>query len=87
MTLFRVADVMSTERPGSKPKVLAALALLGQLGLAMAVPMVLCAVAGKYLDGWLHGHGVLLIFMILVGIAAGAYGVYLLLAKDLNWKA
>jgi F0F1-type ATP synthase assembly protein I len=63
-----------------------ALALIGQLGVAVAAPIVLAGIVGKYLDAWLHGHGLVLLGMMLLGIAGGVYGAYRLLAKELQWK-
>ena len=77
---------MSEKEPGSNINVFSAVALLGQLGLTVALPIILCGVAGKYLDAWLHTRGVLMLLMLVLGIAAGGYGAYRLLARDLNWK-
>jgi ATP synthase protein I len=77
---------VTAKGPDSNLGAYAAVALLGQLGLTVALPIILCAVAGKYLDAWLHTHGVLLLVLLVFGIAAGGYGAYRLLAKDLNWK-
>jgi ATP synthase protein I len=77
---------VSEKEPGSNLNVFSAVALLGQLGLTVAIPIILCGVAGKYLDAWLHTRGALMLVMLVFGIAAGGYGAYVLLAKDLNWK-
>jgi predicted F0F1-ATPase subunit len=82
----RTIDDMTERKPDSDWNLATAFALLGQLGLTVAIPIVLGGVVGKYLDTLLHAHGVVLLLMILLGIAAGAYGAYLLLAKELNWK-
>lgn len=74
------------EKPPSQPGALRAMALVGQLGLVMAVPIVLGVAAGVYLDAWLGGRGAVLAVMILLGIGGGAAGVYRLLAKEITWK-
>jgi hypothetical protein len=51
----------------------------------MAVPIVLGVVGGVYLDAWLGGSGLVLIFMILLGVGGGVAGVYRLLAKEISW--
>jgi len=77
---------VSGKEPDSNVSVFAGVALLGQLGLTVALPIILCGVAGKYLDAWLHTRGVLMLLMLVLGIAAGGYGAYRLLARDLNWR-
>lgn len=77
---------MNAKRPDSELSAYSAVALIGQLGLTVAVPIILCAVAGKYLDAWVHAHGVVLFILLVLGIAAGGFGAYRMLAKDLNWK-
>ena len=81
-----VAGVMSQRKPDSDWSTFTAFALVGQLGLTVALPIVLCGFIGNYLDTWLHAHRIVLLLMLLLGIAAGVYGAYRLLAKELNWK-
>ncbi len=69
----------------SQRTALTALALVGQLGLAVALPMVIGGIAGKYLDEWVDGHGIVLILMLILGIASGLYSAYRILAKELRW--
>ena len=76
--------IRSDEPPGKS--VFPALALLGQLGFTVAVPIVVSVLAGQYLDRRLGTHGLVLAAMILLGIAGGVYGAYRLLAKDIRWK-
>jgi Putative F0F1-ATPase subunit Ca2+/Mg2+ transporter len=77
---------VSSKRDNSEFTAFMALGMVGQLGFAVSIPMVLGGLAGKYLDGWLHAHGIVLILMLLCGIAGGIYGAYLVLAKALRWK-
>lgn len=54
---------------------LAALTLVGQVGLAVVVPIVAGVVGGLYLDG-LVGGGLVLVGMIGLGITLGILGAY-----------
>ena len=65
---------------------MSALALVGQLGFVVAVPIVAGVIAGKYLDAWLGSSGLILAGMILLGVAAGLYGAYRVLVKEITWK-
>ena len=64
--------------------VFSALALVGQVGLTMGAAIGLGVVAGLYLDRWFGGGGIVLVLMIVLGIAAGGYGVYKLMMKQLS---
>ncbi len=55
---------------------LEALVLCSQLGLTLAIPIVLGAVAGHWLDKKLNTGIVFLIILLLMGIAAGLLGAY-----------
>jgi len=81
--VVRRALAMSASGKDNGPSVFTALALLGQLGVVVAAPIVLAGVVGKYADAWLHGHGLVLLGMMLLGVAGGIYGAYRLLAKEL----
>lgn len=74
------------EKPRIQQSAPRALALVGQLGLVMALPIVAGVVGGVYLDAWLGGKGLVLVVMILLGIGGGVAGVYRLLAKEISWK-
>jgi di/tricarboxylate transporter len=65
---------------------LSALALVGQLGLIMAVSIVGGVVVGSYLDRLIGGHGLLLAGGILLGIGGGIAGVAAVLVKEIPWK-
>ncbi len=67
-------------------RALSALALVSQLGLVVAAPIVGGVIAGKYLDTWLGGSGLILVGMILFGVASGVYGAYRILVKEITWK-
>jgi F0F1-type ATP synthase assembly protein I len=60
---------------------LQALALVSELGFAIAVPIVLGVLVGIYVDKWGHGHGLILIAFILAGIVGGIFSAYKILAK------
>ena len=65
---------------------LSALALVGQLGLVVAIPIVLGVLFGNYLDKLAGAHGLVLIGMVLLGIVAAAYSAYRVLKQVLDWK-
>lgn len=55
---------------------LEAFALFSQLGLTMAFPIALGAIAGHWLDGKLGTGVACLIIFLLLGIAGGIVGAY-----------
>ena len=52
------------------------LAMISQFGINMIVPIVLCSVAGYYLDRWL-GTSYLVIILFFVGAVAGFRNIYI----------
>lgn len=58
-----------------------ALALVTELGFAVAVPIVLGVLAGIYVDSHAGGHGLILIAFILGGIVGGLFSGYKILAR------
>jgi hypothetical protein len=60
-----------------------ALALVGQLGLGVALPIVICTLLGTRLDKWLQTRGLITIFAILFGVASGIYSGYRILKKEM----
>jgi len=77
---------MGGSRKDSGPSLIAALTLVTQLGLAVATPIVLCAVLGHYLDERLNAGGLVLALSILLGVASGIYSAFRLIGKVLPWK-
>ncbi len=65
------------------PSVLKSLALIGQLGLTIAVPIAVLAIAGNWLDGVAHTGHVFVLIGLLLGLISGIYGAYRLLARML----
>lgn len=63
---------------------LGALALVGQVGLAVAAPIVAGVVGGLFLDRFLGGTGLMLVPAILLGIAAGIVGAYRVIVTHLD---
>ncbi|MDO4552667.1 MAG: AtpZ/AtpI family protein [Bacillota bacterium] len=53
-----------------------ALALFGQLGLTVAVPIILGALAGRWIDQRLGTFPLFLAVLILLGTGAGILGAY-----------
>ena len=66
------------------PSVWASLALVGQLGLVIVIPMALGAFLGHYLDGFAHTKEIFLLIGLLLGLALGVFGAYRLLAPLLK---
>jgi predicted F0F1-ATPase subunit len=58
-----------------------ALALLGQVGLLIVVPMLLGLGIGIFVDRQLHSSPVATLIGLLLGLAAGVYGVYRLVSS------
>lgn len=63
------------------PSVWASLALVGQLGLTIAIPIALGAIGGNFLDGFTHTRPLFVLFGLLLGLISGIYGAYRLLTK------
>lgn len=63
---------------------LGALALVGQVGLAIAVPIVAGVAGGLYLDNRMGGGGLILLGMIGLGIAMGFLAAYLVISQYLD---
>lgn len=55
-----------------------ALALFTQLAISMIVPIFLCLLIGRWLDGIFHTGGILLIIFLVLGIGAGFRSIYYL---------
>ena len=57
------------------PSVWGSLALVGQLGFTIAIPLALGAFGGNYLDGLTHTN-VYVYLGLLLGLISGIYGAY-----------
>ncbi len=62
------------------PSVWASLALMAELGLVIALPMVIGVIVGNYLDGITHAGSLYLLLGLLLGLVVGVFGAYRLLA-------
>jgi len=62
------------------------LMLVGEIGLAMAIPIVVGVMLGQYLDKRWGTHGMVLTGLLLLGIVCGAYNVYRILTGMLGSK-
>lgn len=58
------------------PKVLSTLGTLSGMGFTIAVPIVLGAILGNYLDGLLHTRPLFILLGLLLGMISGFYGAY-----------
>lgn len=65
---------------------LRALALVGQLGLIVALPIAGGAVLGAWLDARWNSGGLVTVGAVLLGLAAGLGGAAGLLLKETRWK-
>ena len=63
------------------PSVWESLALAGQLGFTIAIPLALGAILGNYLDGITHQKTLFLLLGLLLGLIIGIYGAYRLFAR------
>ena len=63
------------------PSVWESLALAGQLGFTIAVPLALGAILGNYLDSITHQTTIFLLLGLLLGLIIGIYGAYRLFAR------
>ena len=66
------------------PTVWGPLALMGQLGFTIAIPIVLGVIVGNYLDGILHTNHFILLFGLLLGLISGIYGAYRLFTRAMK---
>ncbi len=63
------------------PSVWESLALVGQLGFTIAIPLALGAILGNYLDGITHQKILFLLLGLLLGLIVGIYGAYRLFRR------
>ncbi len=68
------------------PDIFPTFALFTRLGLGMAVPIVLAALAGEYLDQRLGTRYIFLILFLLLGIASGFVFAYRQVILIINRK-
>lgn len=63
------------------PSVWGSLALVGQLGLTIAIPMAIGAIGGSLLDDFIHTRPLFILLGLLLGLISGIYGAYRLFKK------
>lgn len=83
--------VKDPERNGNQNKnawgaSLESLTLITQLGLTIAIPIVLGAMAGRWLDGRFETGTVFSILLLVLGIGGGITGAYHLVARVIKSK-
>jgi ATP synthase protein I len=64
------------------PSVWGSLALMGQLGFTIALPLLAGALLGNYLDSRNNNTSLFLILGLLLGLIVGIYGAYRLLSRS-----
>jgi ATP synthase protein I len=72
---------MSKNQP---PSVWGSLALMGQLGLTIVLPIAILAIGGYFLDGVTHTRPLFILLGLLLGLISGIYGAYRLIAPLLK---
>ena len=65
---------------------LRALALVGRLGLTIALPVAAGAWFGAFLDHRFGWKGLFVVLGVLAGLVLGAVGVVRLLMKEMSWN-
>lgn len=65
---------------------LEALVLIPQLGLNIAIPIILGAAAGHWIDGKLGTGMIFSMILLFLGIADGIFGAYRLITTYGKWK-
>ena len=63
------------------PSVWGSLALMGQLGFTIVIPLLLGTLLGNYLDSITHKKILFLLLGLLLGLIVGIYGAYRLFAR------
>ena len=63
------------------PSVWGSLALMGQLGFTIAIPLALGTWGGNYLDSRTHHQPLFLMLGLLLGLIVGVYGAYRLFSR------
>jgi len=75
---------MSMKNGDDKPPQMgdwAGLVLIGQLGLTVAIPILLGIGAGIFIDSKLQSSPIATLLGLLLGLAAGVYGAYRLVSS------
>lgn len=75
---------MAGRERGKNAEGMRALALVGQLGIAMAAPIVMGAFFGAYLEKRYGGGGLILIGGVLGGVVLGMLGAYRIVSPYLD---
>ena len=71
---------------GRNDSPMSAYTLVGQLGLVVALCIVLSVFAGIYLDRMVGSKGILTFVMIIVGLVVAGFSAWTLLKKELPWN-
>lgn len=82
--LLHIAGKTMNRSDGEPMAQFEALVLVGQLGIGIAAPIVAGVLAGVYLEGVVPSGGLVLIAMIVLGIAGGAFAGYRAVARYLD---
>ncbi|HEX8732653.1 MAG TPA: AtpZ/AtpI family protein [Ktedonobacterales bacterium] len=73
---------MKSDKPKrSRASDLAAFALVGQVGLTISISLLVGIGIGLFIDSKLHSSPIATLIGLLLGLAAGIYGVYRLISS------
>jgi ATP synthase protein I len=77
---LRAKGEVKMMKKNQPPSAWGSLALMGQLGLTIVLPMALLAIGGYFLDNVTRTRPLFLLLGLLLGLISGIYGAYRLLA-------
>ncbi|HPO13861.1 MAG TPA: AtpZ/AtpI family protein [Candidatus Hydrogenedentes bacterium] len=77
---------MRNEKENPNFSIVRALNLGTELGVNIALPLVVCILTGNYLEKRFHASGLILVGMILIGLVVGGYNFYRVLKREVGWK-
>ncbi|KAE9635630.1 F0F1 ATP synthase subunit [Defluviitalea raffinosedens] len=69
-----------------KTGIIAALSLLSQMGIMMALPIIGCIILGNYLDNRFHSGILFLLIFVILGVGAAFRNLFVLTRKVQNNK-
>ncbi len=77
---------MKNEKENGNYSIVRALNLGTELGVNIALPLIVCILTGNYIEGKIHASGLILVGMILIGLVVGGYNFYRVLKREIGWK-
>ncbi len=77
---------MKDEQSSTSFSIARALGLGTELGVNIALPLIVCILTGNYVEKKIHASGLILVGMILVGLGVGGYNFWRVLKREIGWK-